>query len=60
MQSLTSSDVDRQVCQAAEASEGSYDVDGIVATIIDRHGCVDPDTLDPDVFWAIVLDQARD
>ncbi|MCT2591162.1 hypothetical protein LHJ74_14805 [Streptomyces sp. N2-109] len=57
---ITRSDVRHQVATATDASEGTYDVDAIVAEIIDQHGAVDIDTLDHDEFWATVGKHATD
>lgn len=51
---FTSNDLRDQVRTATNSSDGQYDVDAIVADIIERHGAVDVDTLDSDEFWAIV------
>lgn len=51
---FTSSDLRDQVVTATDASDGEYDVNAIVAEIVEKHGAVDIDTLDTDEFWAIV------
>lgn len=56
---FTSNDLRDQVRTATDASDGEYDVNAIVNTIIERHGAVDVDTLDTDEFWAIVGENAK-
>lgn len=58
MNTITDTDIHRQVTETTNASDGHYDVDGIVRTIIDHHGRVDINEIDHDDYWAIVLDHA--
>jgi hypothetical protein len=51
---FTDRDLRNQINTATNASDGTYDVDAILADIIERHGVVDIDTLDSDEFWSIV------
>lgn len=51
---FTSSDLRDQVTRATEASDGEYDVDAIVAEIIERHGAVPVDDIETGEFWEIV------
>jgi hypothetical protein len=55
---ITATDITYQVRQATDASEGTYDVDAIVAEIVQTYGRVDVDTIDHDEFWTIVLRHA--
>ncbi|MCX4911918.1 hypothetical protein [Streptomyces sp. NBC_00878] len=51
---FTSGNLRDQIVTATGASDGEYDVDGIVEEIVEKHGAVDIETLDTDEFWAIV------
>jgi hypothetical protein len=55
---FTSRNLRDQIITATNASEGDYDVDAITEAIIDKHGAIDIDTLDPDEFWTTVSDHA--
>jgi hypothetical protein len=57
---FTSHDLRDQVVTATDASDGTYDVDAIVAEIVDRHGAVPVASLEHDEFWAIVAKHAVD
>lgn len=56
---FTSSDMRNQIQTATDASEGTYDVDAILADLQDAHGTVDVDTIDTDAFWAVVAARAE-
>ena len=57
---FTSSDLRDQVVTATDASDGEYDVEAIVAEIIERHGAVPVDDIEPGEFWEIVGRHATD
>jgi hypothetical protein len=56
---FTDRDLRDQVRTATDASDGTYDVDAIVADIVERHGAVPVDDLDSDEFWGIVLQHVK-
>jgi hypothetical protein len=51
---FTSRDLRDQIVTATDASDGEYDVDAILADILEQYGAVDIDSLDSGEFWAIV------
>ncbi|MFE5332581.1 hypothetical protein ACFRCG_40005 [Embleya sp. NPDC056575] len=53
---ITSRDVTNQVTRSLDGREDDYDVDAIVADIIEAHGAVDIDTIDSDAYWATVAE----
>lgn len=57
---ITDRDIEDQVQQATDASEGTYDVEGIVLAIVAHYGLVDINTIDHDEFWALVGQHATD
>lgn len=52
---ITNRDMRDQVTQATDASEGTYDVPGIVTALISQYGLVDTNTIDHDAFWSVCL-----
>jgi hypothetical protein len=52
---ITSNDMRDQIQTATDASDGTYDIDAILADLQDAYGTVDIDTIDTDAFWTIVL-----
>jgi hypothetical protein len=57
---ITDRDIHAQVSIAIDASEGTYDVDGITRAIVVRYGLFNIDSIDHDEFWGIVNAYAID
>jgi hypothetical protein len=57
---ITDRDIYAQVSIAIDASEGTYDVDGITRAIVVRYGLFNIDSIDHDEFWALVGQHATD
>lgn len=52
---FTARDLRNQVVTATrDGADGEYDVDAIVAEIIEQRGAVDIETIDTDEFWDLV------
>lgn len=51
---FTDRDLRDQILTATHASDGTYDVDAILAEIIEKHGAVDVEGIDTGEFWTIV------
>lgn len=51
---ITSTDITAQVTMALTDVADEYSIPAIVAGIIDQHGRIDIDDIEPAAFWAIV------
>lgn len=57
---FTSRDLRDEVVRACDASDGTYDVDAIVAEILERYDARSVDSLPTEEFWEIVGSHATD
>ena len=55
---MTDTEMRNQIKTATDASDGTYDVDAILADLQDQFGTVDIDTIPADDFWTVVLAHA--
>jgi hypothetical protein len=51
---ITSNEMRDQIRTAVNASDGEYDIDGILAELQEQYGTVDVDSIESAAFWAIV------
>lgn len=56
---ITSSEMRDQIRTATDASDGTYDIDAILADLQNAHGTVDIDAIAPEDFWTVVLAHAE-
>lgn len=56
---MDSSDMRDQIKTATDASDGTYDVDAILADLQEQFGTVAVDTIDTDAFWTVVMAHAE-
>lgn len=56
---MNSNEMRDQIKTATDASDGTYDIDAILADLQDAYGTCDIDSIDAGAFWTTVLAHAE-